>query len=148
LASSGTQYKVRVDGKKAGVLITGKAPTDFPLPPGKHSVQLQIALRRSEQMVVTLKPGQTTQLGVRNRFLREYLTPYRDRSLKDREAPILVTQLGASRSSRKPRRSKEEHVRQRVCDSHERRAIMLLAFKPLSVQHRGARSVVFASRGR
>lgn len=69
LASSGTQYKVRIDGKKVGVLITGKAPADFPLPPGKHSVHLQKALRRSEEVVVTLAPGQTTPLGYEIGFL-------------------------------------------------------------------------------
>jgi hypothetical protein len=55
----------------------------------------------------------------------------------------VVASLGRDKSGRepfqrgKPCRSKEQHLSQRVCDSHERRAIMLFGFKPLDVQHIG-----------
>ena len=60
--TSGDQYTVQVDGKNAGTLISGKAPTDLTLPPGKRSVRLKRGLRHSEPVTVTLTPGQTTSL--------------------------------------------------------------------------------------
>jgi TIR domain-containing protein len=61
--TSGDQYNVHVDGKNLGVLITGKAPTEFILSPGDHSVKLRRGLRSSEPVSVTLRPGHTTPLG-------------------------------------------------------------------------------------
>ena len=59
----GDLYNVHVDGKKVGVLVSGKAPTELALPPGKHSVKLQRGLRGSERVEVIIKPGQTAALG-------------------------------------------------------------------------------------
>lgn len=61
--TSGDLYNVHVDGKKLGVLVSGKAATELALPPGKHSVKLQRGLRGSERVEVILKPGQTAALG-------------------------------------------------------------------------------------
>jgi hypothetical protein len=64
-----SKYNVHVDGKKVGVLISGKPPTELTLPPGEHLVMLQRGVFRSEQVAVTLKPGKAMQLGYDIGFL-------------------------------------------------------------------------------
>jgi hypothetical protein len=61
--ASGDQYYVYVDDRKVGLLVSGSGPTEFVLPPGRHSVRVQRGLRRSETVTVTLKPGQPVPLG-------------------------------------------------------------------------------------
>ena len=61
--ASGDQYHVYVDGRKLGLLVSGSSPTEFVVPPGRHSVTVQRGLRRSETVAVTLKPGQPVRLG-------------------------------------------------------------------------------------
>jgi hypothetical protein len=61
--ASGDQYNVYVDDRKVGLLVSGSGPTEFVLPPGRHSVRVHRGLRRSETVIVTLKPGQPAGLG-------------------------------------------------------------------------------------
>jgi hypothetical protein len=60
--ASGDQYQVYVDGRKIGLLCSGSAPTEFALPPGRHSVQLRRGLRSSPSVPVAVKPGQQVSL--------------------------------------------------------------------------------------
>jgi hypothetical protein len=61
--ASGDQYHVYVDDRKVGLLVSGSGPTEFILPPGRHSVRVQRGLRRSETVTVTLEPGRPAPLG-------------------------------------------------------------------------------------
>jgi hypothetical protein len=67
---SGDQYNVRVDGRDVGLLLTGSGPTEFVLPPGRHSVRLQRGLRWSGTVAVTLRPGQAVSLAYEVRLLK------------------------------------------------------------------------------
>jgi hypothetical protein len=58
--TSGDRYSVEVDGRTVTMLLSGKGPTDVPLPGGKHTVRLRRGLRASEPVTVMLRPDQVT----------------------------------------------------------------------------------------
>ena len=59
--SENSQQKIYLDGKKLGVLIGGKAPTNFVVPRGQHRLQLRRGLfAKSNEIVITVRPGQAT----------------------------------------------------------------------------------------